>query len=116
MDMADGLETAGCSSPNRVPAPQSRNVTSRTPLNFRVRVAFPGRRRISGPSFSLDSLRAKTSLCQWPRAFEGRPLWGKAVYTASHGACLSSVPSGDRSVNPASVPGCSGLQRVLLSV
>ncbi len=27
------------------------------------------------------------------------------MYTASHGARLSSVPSGDRSANPASVPG-----------
>ncbi len=52
----------------------------------------------------------------WPRAFEGRPLWGRAVYTASHGARLSSVPLGDRSANPASVPGRSGLQRALLSV
>ncbi len=52
----------------------------------------------------------------WPRAFEGRPLWGRVVYTASHGARLSSVPSGDQSANPASVPRCSGLQRALLSV
>ncbi len=52
----------------------------------------------------------------WPRAFEGRPLWGRAVYTASHGARLSSVPLGDWSANPASVPGHSGLQRALLSV
>ncbi len=51
-----------------------------------------------------------------PRTYEGRPLWGRAVYTALHGARLSSVPSGDQSANPASVPGCSGLQRVLLSV
>ncbi len=33
-----------------------------------------------------------------------------------HGARLSSVPTGDRSANPASVPGRSGLQRALLSV
>ncbi len=38
------------------------------------------------------------------------------VYTASHGARLSSVPSGDRSANPASVLGRSGLQRALISV
>ncbi len=56
------------------------------------------------------------SWCQWPRALEGRPLWGRAVYTASHGARFSSVPSGDQSANPASVPGRSGLQRALLSV
>ncbi len=50
--------------------------------------------------------------------------WGPAplgkgtlsVYTASHGARLSSVPSGDQSANPASVPGRSSLQRALLSV
>ncbi len=48
---------AGRSSPNRVPAPHSRNVTSRIPQNFGVRVALPGRRQICEPSFSLDSLR-----------------------------------------------------------
>ncbi len=51
-----------------------------------------------------------------PRTGEGRPLWGRVVYTALHGARLSSVPSGDQSANPASVPGRSGLQRALLSV
>ncbi len=51
-----------------------------------------------------------------PRTGEGRPLWGRAVYTALHGARLSSVPSGDQSANPASVPGRSGFQRALLSV
>ncbi len=51
-----------------------------------------------------------------PRTGEGRPLWGRAVYTALHGARLSSVPSGDQSANPASVPGCSGLQRAFLAV
>ncbi len=40
-----------------------------------------------------------------PRTGKGRPLWGRAVYTALHGARLSSVPSGDQSANPASVPG-----------
>ncbi len=50
------------------------------------------------------------------RTYEGRPLWGRAVYTALHGARLSSVPSGDQSANPASVPGRSGLQRAFLSV
>ncbi len=42
-----------------------------------------------------------------PRTYEGRPLWGRAVYTALHGARLSSVPSGDQSANPASVPGAA---------
>ncbi len=51
-----------------------------------------------------------------PRTYEGRPLWGRAGYTALHGARLSSVPSGDQSANPASVPGPSGLQRALLAV
>ncbi len=51
-----------------------------------------------------------------PRTYEGRSLWGRAVYTALHGARLSSVPSGDQSANPASVPGRSGFQRALLSV
>ncbi len=51
-----------------------------------------------------------------PRTYEGRPLWGRAVYTALHGARLSSVPSGDQSANPASVPGRSGFQRAFLSV
>ncbi len=50
------------------------------------------------------------------RTYEGRPLWGRAVYTALHGARLSSVSSGDQSANPASVPGSSGLQRAFLSV
>ncbi len=50
--------------------------------------------------------------------FEGRPLWGRAVYTASHGARLSSVPLGDRSATPATdgASGRSGLLRALLSV
>ncbi len=39
-----------------------------------------------------------------PRTGEGRPLWGRAGYTTLHGARLSSVPSGDQSANPASVP------------
>ncbi len=45
-------------------------------------------------------------------------LWGRAVCTTSHGTRLSSVPSGDRSANPATdgASGRSGLQRALLSV
>ncbi len=45
-----------------------------------------------------------------------RPRTGEGMYTALHGARLSSVPSGDQSANPAIVPGYSGLQRVVLSV
>ena len=55
-------------------------------------------------------------LMLWLRTSEGRPLWGRAVYITLHGARLSSVPSGDRSANPASVPGRIGLRRALLSV
>ncbi len=73
-----------------------------------VRVTRPGRRRICG-----SIVFGQNALMQ---GFEGRPLWGRAVYTALHGARLSSVPSGDQSANPASVLGHSGLQRALLSV
>ncbi len=89
-------------------SPHSRNVTSCTHQNFGVGVALPGRRRICGPSSSLDNLRLERP--------DTNGSEGRAVYTASHGARLSSVPSGDRSANPASVPGCSGLQPALLSV
>ncbi len=37
-----------------------------------------------------------------PRTYEGRPLWVRAVYTALHGALLSSVPSGDQSAKVSS--------------
>ncbi len=37
----------------------------------------------------------------------GLVSWGRAVYTALHGARLSSVPSGDQSANPASVQGAA---------
>ncbi len=47
---------------------------------------------------------------------EGGPYWGRAECTILHGVRLSSAPSGDRSANPVSVPGRSGLQRVFLSV
>ncbi len=73
-------------------------------------------RRICGPSFSLDSLRLERPDAYGPGLLRAGPLWGRAEYTASHGARLSSVPSGDQSANPASVPGRSGLQRALLSV
>ncbi len=73
-----------------------------------VRVTRPGRRRICG-----SIVFGQNALMQ---GLEGRPLWGRAVYTALHGARLSSVPSGDQSANPASVLGHSGLQRALLSV
>ncbi len=70
-----------------------------------------------GPKTDLriDSLRPERPDAM-VQGLEGRPLWGRAVYTALHGARLSSVPSGDQSANPASVLGHSGLQRALLSV
>ncbi len=110
---------AGRSSSNRVPAPHSGMSLLVLPKGVGVRVALPGQRQICGSSFSKRKSKkssARISWCQWPRALEGRPLWGRAVYTASYGARFSSVPSGDQSSNPASVPGCSGLQRALLSV
>ncbi len=76
-----------------------------------VRVTRPGRRRICG-----SIVFGQNALMPMVQGLEGRPLWGRAVYTALHGARLSSVPSGDQSANPASVPGHSGLQRALLSV
>ncbi len=50
------------------------------------------------------------------RTVEGGPYWGRAGCTALHGVRLSSAPSGDRSANPARVPGRSGLPRVPFSV
>ncbi len=76
-----------------------------------VRVTRPGRRRICG-----SIVFGQNALMPMVHGLEGRPLWGRAVYTALHGARLSSVPSGDQSANPASVPGRSGLQRAFLSV
>ncbi len=64
----------------------------------------PGRRRICG-----SIVFGQNALMPTVQGLEGRPLWGRAVYTALHGACLSSVPSGDQSANPASVLGHSGL-------
>ncbi len=69
-----------------------------------VRVTLPGRRRICG-----SIVFGQNALMPMVQGLEGRPLWGRAVYTALHGARLSSVPSGDQSANPASVPGRSVL-------
>ncbi len=77
--------------------------------------------------FSLLGIHTVWVLSAWeqskqsqdlPRTYEGRPRWGKAAYTAVYGAHLSSVPSGDRSANPATVgvPGRSDLQRAHISV
>ncbi len=97
-------------SPNCVPAPYSGNVTSRTRQN-RSQSDAPGPKT----DLRIDSLRPECPDAM-VQGLEGRPLWGRAVYTALHGARLSSVPSGDQSANPASVLGHSGLQRALLSV
>ncbi len=70
----------------------------------RIRVTLPGRRRICG-----SIVFGQNALMPMVQGLEGRPLWGRAVYTALHGACLSSVPSGDQSANPASVLGHSDL-------
>ncbi len=76
-----------------------------------VRVTLPGRRRIC-----RSIVFGQNALMPMVQGLEGRPLWGRAGYTALHGARLSSVPSGDQSANPASVPGHSGLQRALPSI
>ncbi len=98
-----------------------RNVTSRTPQRSWSQSGAPGPKTdlriiIFKKKRKRKLSSARMSWCQCPRALEGRPLWGRAVYTGSHGARLSSVPSGDRSANPASVPGRSSLKRALLSV
>ncbi len=63
----------GRSSPNHIPAPHSRNVTSRPPQNFGVGVALLGRRRICGPSFSLDSLRLERPDANGPGLLRAGP-------------------------------------------
>ncbi len=70
--------------------------------------------QVWGPSFPIGSFWGSPDAM--PRTYEGRPIWGREGYTALHGVRLSSVPSGDQSANPASVPGRSSLQRALLSV
>ncbi len=107
---------AGRSSPNCVPAPYSGNVTSRTRQN-RSQSDAPGPKT----DLRIDSLRPERPDAM-ARALRAGPSGEErctphyTVYTALHGARLSSVPSGDQSANPASVLGHSGLQRALLSV
>ncbi len=67
-----------------------------------------------GPSFPIEGFWGSPDAKA--QDWWGQALWGRAVYTALHGARLSSVPSGDQSANPASVPGRSGLQQAFLSV
>ncbi len=72
--------------------------------------------------FLGDNAGLRTVVSNSPYAYglelrEGRPLWGRAVHTSVYGAHLSSVPSGDRSVFPATLgaPGHSDLQRISFS-
>ncbi len=79
MDLVDGLETSGRSSPNRIPAPHLRNVTSRTPQNFGVRMVLTGRRWIWGLSFSLDSLWLECPDANGPALLSGVGAPAKCV-------------------------------------
>ncbi len=60
---------------------------------------------------------AKRSRRYQPRTSEGTPHWGRAVHTSAYGARLSSVPSGDCYISPATRGGSghSDIQRVSLS-
>ncbi len=70
--------------------------------------------RVWGPSFPIGGFLGSpdaTAQDLWGQA----PLGKSGVHRITR-ARLSSVPSGDQSANPASVPGHNGLQRALLSV
>ncbi len=60
----------------------------------------------------------KKPWCLCPRASEGSSRWGRVMYISLYGAHLSTMPSGDRAVNPATAgaSGHSGLQRVHIPV
>ncbi len=68
------------------------------------RVDAPGLRTI----IFNKKASAKRSWGYQPRTSEGRPLWGRMAHTSVYGACLSSEPSGDHSVSPATL-GASGV-------
>ncbi len=78
---------------------------------------------VSGSQVCLgDNAGLRTVVSNSPDAYglglrEGRPLWGRAVHTSVYGAHLSSVPSGDRSVFPATLgaSGHSDLQQISFS-
>ncbi len=73
-------------------------------------------RWIYGPSFPLDSLRLELPDAYGPGLLRAGPS-GEERCTPHHTVpVLSSVPSWDRSANPASVPGRSSFLRALLSV
>ncbi len=82
---------AGRSSPNRVPAPHSRNVTSHTPQDFGVRVALSGRRRICGPSFLHDSPWLERPDANGPGILRAGPS-GEERYTPHHKVPISPRP------------------------
>ncbi len=97
---------------------QKQSVASRAPPQ-RDRGLSRGllrRSPIWGSWFSLGSPRRSGPDIHKLGTAEVGPYWGRAGCTALRGVRLSSAPSGDRSANPASVPGRSGLQRVFLSV
>ncbi len=57
---------------------------------------------------TIVSIEDFSKKCLWLRTlWGGRPLWGRVVHTSVYGVWLSSVPSGDRSVSPATL-GASG--------
>ncbi|CAM4618530.1 unnamed protein product [Leuciscus chuanchicus] len=76
-----------------------------------------GVKRICGPLSPPRRLLGKSPDVRGLRTNEGSPPRSRAVNTSFHGARLSSVPSGDRSANPAAsgVTGRSGLRRAHIS-
>ncbi|XDV19881.1 hypothetical protein PO909_025279 [Leuciscus waleckii] len=76
-----------------------------------------GVKRICGPLLPPRRLLGKSPDVRGLRTNEGSPPRSRAVNTSFHGARLSSVPSGDRSANPAAsgVTGRSGLRRAHIS-
>ncbi len=115
------------SSPSRILAPRTGRRKNRASPLALPRVWTELARSGPEPSKPKTDLRvvlqAKKSSAKkpwrlWPRAYEGSPLWGRAVFTAVLGARSSLVPSGDRAANPAmyGVPGRSDLQRAHISV
>ncbi len=80
--------------------------------------SLPRRRRMSEDSRFKRRLQLRRSWCPWPRTYEGRPCWRRVAYTTAYGSRLSSMPSWDRSANPATfgVPGRSYLLRAYIPV
>ncbi|XDV38776.1 hypothetical protein PO909_008118 [Leuciscus waleckii] len=76
-----------------------------------------GVKRICGPLLLPRRLLGRSPDVRGPRTNEGSSPRSRAVNTSFYGARLSSVPSGDRSANPATsgVTGRSGLRRAHIS-